>query len=262
MSSIVTKLAERLTALEALVSELKAENELLKMAVPLGAVTEGLNLASDEEKKAWVSAVQDVLAEHAEDSAPAKKKKAAASKADKPKRATTNASGPAEWNVFVTSVQQEMAATAGLDWDSFADDKSRKTALTKAGCGWQAALKEASIRKRMQEKSLDREEAEKQHAEEKTAAKEKREAKKAGDEPKKTAKKAAGSKKAAKKAEPEEEVSIEDQMASLGFEIKEIGGVQYALETSSGALFTIADGLPDEPAGEYDAEKDEIVASA
>ena len=253
MSSLA-ELSKKLAALSEQVAELKAENELLKMALPLAAITEALRLGSADEKKAWVEAAQEVIAEHAPASASPKK---AAAKEPKAKRATTNVDGPKEWNAFVNSVQREMAAAAGVDTEL--TEKDFKEAAKKAGAGWQEALKEAAIRKRMLEKGEERSVAEAALKEEKAAQKAKKAAK--GEEkevkPKKTA--AAPKPKKAKKAEP----SLEEQMAELGMSVREVDGQKYIVDDESGEAFTLEeDGSFGERVGIYDADAGLIDASA
>jgi hypothetical protein len=258
MSSVISDLAKRFAALEAEVKELRAENELLKMAVPLSAVTEALRLGSADEKKAWVSAAQEVINEFAAAPAAAAAAKKPA-KEPKAKRATTNADGPKDWNAFVNSVQREMAAAAGVDVDGLSVEEL-KEAAKKVGAGWQAALKEASIRKRMLEKGEERSVAEAALAAEKSEAKAKKAAKKEGEEkpaPKKAA--AAPKPKKSKKAEP----SLEEQMAELGMSVREIEGVRYIIDDASGEAFTVnEDGSFGDRVGIYDADAELIDTTA
>lgn len=256
MSSLA-ELSKKLAALSEQVAELKAENELLKMALPLAAITEALRLGSADEKKAWVEAAQEVIAEHAPASAAAPAGKKAA-KEPKAKRATTNTDGPKEWNAFVNSVQREMAAAAGVDVEL--TEKDFKEAAKKVGAGWQEALKEAAIRKRMVEKGEERSVAEAALKEEKAAAKAKKAAK--GEEKEEKPKKVAAApkpKKAKKAAEP----SLEDQMAELGMSVREVDGQKYIVDDESGEAFALEeDGSFGERVGIYDGDAGLIDTSA
>jgi hypothetical protein len=133
MSSIELRLA----SLEAMISELKTENELLKMLTPLEAFTEGLKAASPAEVSAWMDACKSVTAEHAP---PSKKGK----KVVTTEKKNTNPTGPAEFNAFVQAVWHEMAASAGVVGEH---DDAFKKASKDVGITFQKARAEASRRK-------------------------------------------------------------------------------------------------------------------
>jgi hypothetical protein len=133
MSSIEMRFA----AMEAKIAELEAQNELLKMQ-PFEAITEGLKTASPAEVEPFIRAL---AARQASGKTPASKAKA--SKEEKEKK-TTNPTGPNEWNVFVASVRNEMAAVKGI----VEEDKAKfMKACKEAGITYQGVLKEASRRK-------------------------------------------------------------------------------------------------------------------
>ena len=170
---------------------------------------------------------------------------ATSKKSPKTKRATTNTEGPKDWNSFVNSVQHEMAASAGVDVDGLSE-KEFKEAAKKMGAGWQEALKEAAIRKRMTEKGEERSVVEIALKEEKAAAKMKKADKK--EKKPSTPKKATKSKKSV-------ETSLEKEMAELGMSIREVEGVSYIIDDESGETFTInEDGSFGDRVGIYDAE--------
>lgn len=170
---------------------------------------------------------------------------ATSKKSPKTKRATTNTEGPKDWNSFVNSVQHEMAASAGVDVDGLSE-KEFKEAAKKMGAGWQEALKEAAIRKRMTEKGEERSVVEIAFKEEKAAAKMKKADKK--EKKPSTPKKATKSKKSV-------ETSLEKEMAELGMSIREVEGVSYIIDDESGEAFTInEDGSFGDRVGIYDAE--------
>lgn len=257
MSSVISELKSRLDALEAQVAALKTENELLKMATPLAAVTEGLRVASADQIQAWMDACNEIAAKYQGSvAAPTPAKKPA-----KEKRATTNTEGPKDWNVFVNSVQREMAAAAGVAVDELSE-KELKEAAKKVGAGWQAALKEAAIRKRMEETGVDRSAAEMTLKEEKDAKKEKKAAKgeKAEKKPKAVAPTATPKKVSKKKAA---EPTLEEQMAELGMSVREVDGVKYIVDDSSGEAFTVnEDGSFGDRVGIYDADAELIDTTA
>jgi hypothetical protein len=152
---------EKIAALE----ERMAELETL-LADPLALFTHALKSASEEEAKEWVLAAHEKIMAHqeqwsSEEAAEAPAKTPKGKKASKEKKApTTNKEGPTAWNSFVKTVQRELAADAGVDYDSFFEDVDQddaeavkkadakfKEAAKKAGADWQVALKEASARK-------------------------------------------------------------------------------------------------------------------
>lgn len=150
----IAALEERLSELETLLSD------------PLALFARALKSASAEEAKEWVLAAHEKImahtelwsspAEEAAEAAPAKKSK----KAPKEKAATTNKEGPTAWNTLVQTTWRELAAEAGVDYDSFFEDVDMddaaevkkadakfKDAAKKAGADYQTVLKEASARK-------------------------------------------------------------------------------------------------------------------
>lgn len=129
MSSVLA----RLNALE-------AEVATLREVKPLASFTASLKAASPEEVQAWVAICAEVAGEHtAKDVKP---------KVVKEKKATTNETGPAEWNVFLNAVWRSMAAANGIvveDPDEF--KKAVKAAGKDSGFTYQDAMKEASRQK-------------------------------------------------------------------------------------------------------------------
>jgi hypothetical protein len=131
----IMALNARIASLEAGMSDLRAENELLKMQLPLEALTAGLKAASPEEIAAFLAAAE----------LPAKKAKKAAKTAEEKEKKTTNPKGPSEWNVFVNATWHEMAAEKGVV--SEVHDAAFKKASAAVGVTYQVAMKEASRRK-------------------------------------------------------------------------------------------------------------------
>ena len=169
---------------------------------------------------------------------------AASKKSPKTKRTTTNTEGPKDWNSFVNSVQHEMAASAGIDVDGLSE-KEFKEAAKKMGAGWQEALKEAAIRKRMMEKGEERSLAEVALKEEKVAAKMKKVDKK--EEKPLASKTVATVKKTL-------EASLEKEMAELGMSVHQVKGVSYIIDDASCETFAInEDGSFGDRVGIYDA---------
>jgi len=125
----------RIASLEAGMSDLRAENEMLKMQLPLEALTAGLKAASPEQLAAFLAAAE----------LPAKKAKKAAKTAEEKEKKTTNPKGPSEWNVFVNATWHEMAAEKGVV--SEVHDAAFKKASAAVGVTYQVAMKEASRRK-------------------------------------------------------------------------------------------------------------------
>ena len=184
--STIQKIQERLAALEAASS-----------APPsLAVYTEAMKRASKEEAVAWIRVCQELMDSHPEAfpdreapaAASAARPKASAAPKDKK---TTNSSGPTEWTLKVKEVQRELAELAGVDYASFFDgvaeedgstQKKAQDAFNKAagaaGAGWQIAMKEASIRKKVEEKGLSREDAEAEAAAEAEKKTEKKAARK------------------------------------------------------------------------------------
>jgi hypothetical protein len=152
----MSSIEKRFVALEAQMAELKAENELLKMQIPMAAITEGLKAASPADITAWMEACAAVAEKYGELKAPMPKvkkgKKASSSpssdeeekeKEKKPKK-ITNAAGPAEWNAFKQAVWHEMAAEHGITGEH--NDAFKKAAAA-AGITHDVARAEASRRK-------------------------------------------------------------------------------------------------------------------
>ena len=143
MSTTVSSISARIAALEAGMADLRSENELLKMQMPLEAFTEGLKAASPEHLAAWAAAC--TAAAEGLGEAPAKKGKKAAKTAEEKAKKTTNPEGPSAWNVFVNATWHEMAAAKGVV--SEAHDAAFKKASAAVGVTYQSAMKEASRRK-------------------------------------------------------------------------------------------------------------------
>ena len=115
---------------------LEAEVKTLREVPPLESFTASLKAASPEQVKEWMDLCNEVAGEYmAKDVKP---------KVVKEKKATTNETGPSEWNVFVNAVWHEMAASEGIVGEHDADFKK---ACKDAGITYQGALKEASRRK-------------------------------------------------------------------------------------------------------------------
>lgn len=138
----MSSIEQRLAALEAEMSELKAENELLKMQTPLDAITEGLKAATPAEVASWLEACAEASVSAKPSKAKAKVEKTKEEKTKEEK--TTNPTGPTEWNVFKKTVWREMAAAAGIVEE---DEAKFKKACKEAGITYQASMKEASRRK-------------------------------------------------------------------------------------------------------------------
>lgn len=196
-----------------------------------------------------LAALEEEMAELREENRQLKSKKVA-----KPKRAATNATGPAEFNTLVKSVWREMVATKGVDVDDLSDEDF-KTAAKDAGVTYHAAMKEAGIRHRMMEKGLSHAEAEAELNASKASAKEKKVAKEKKEE--KPIKSKPASKP--KKAEP----TIEEQMEALGMSIREVDGAKYFIDNDSGEAYSMTEtGEFGERAGVYDADSDVIDTTA
>jgi hypothetical protein len=132
MAAMMSVLA-RLTALE-------AEVATLREVQPLESFTASLKAASPEEVKAWMDLCNEVAGEYMA--------KHVKPKVVKEKKATTNETGPAEWNVFLNAVWRSMAAANGIvceDADEF--KKAVKAAGKDSGFTYQDAMKEASRQK-------------------------------------------------------------------------------------------------------------------
>ncbi len=287
------KILDRLTALEAAAS-----------APPsLATYMEAMKRASKEEAVAWIRACQEMMDLHPEafegrDAPSAARPKASAAPKDKK---STNSSGPTEWNLKVKEVQRELAEAAGVDYASFFDgvgedeaaQKKAQDAFNKAagavGAGWQIAMKEASIRKKMEEKGLSREDAEAEAAAEAEKKSEKKAVRKgsvsgsdSGSVASAPAEKPAKAKKAKKAASLAEAAGLEveapaepkakkekkakakkekvdlrkQQLEEAGLIEKEIDGQLYIIEPESGEAFLPGeDGeILGERVGVYDAD--------
>lgn len=130
MASMTAVLA-RLAALEAEVKDLRTPS--------LTVFMDCLKTASPEEVKAWL-----VLSREVASTAMGELEEEKPKKVKKEKKATTNETGPSEWNVFVNAVWHEMAAEVGIVGEH---DETFKKACKEAGITYQGALKEASQRK-------------------------------------------------------------------------------------------------------------------
>jgi hypothetical protein len=124
-----------------------------KMIFSLPMITKALLAATPEEVAEWMAACQQVAP------VPAKKGKKSDDE-DSPRR-VTNSDGPTAWNMLLAETWHEMAAVVGVDYASFMEgvDESDEKAVEKAkkafgkaagakGVGYQAAMKEASRRKK------------------------------------------------------------------------------------------------------------------
>ena len=119
-------------------AELRAENELLKMQMPLEALTAGLKAASPEEIAAFKKAAEGL------GEAPVKKGKKAAKTTEEKAKKTTNPEGPAAWNAFINATWHEMAAEKGVVGEH---DDAFKKAAGAIGITFAVARAEASRRK-------------------------------------------------------------------------------------------------------------------
>ena len=133
---------------------LEAEVKSLRAVAPLSIFTESLKAASAEEIKGWMDVCHEVsskylqssevLAATVESKKQPKAKVPKEPKEPKEKRAATNPTGPAEWNAFVRATWHEMAASAGVLYES---DETFKKSAAAAGVSYQNALQEAKKRK-------------------------------------------------------------------------------------------------------------------
>jgi hypothetical protein len=134
------------SSLIARLNALEAEVASLREVKPLESFTASLKAASPEEVKAWMELCNEVAGEYmAKDVKP---------KVVKEKKATTNETGPAEWNVFKNAVWRTMAAAGGIvveDAEEF--KKAVKAAGKDSGFTYQDAMKEASRQKALLEGS-------------------------------------------------------------------------------------------------------------
>jgi len=232
MASTLSKLTERITAME-------EEMALMKMSASVSSMTEGLRLASPEEAKEWVETAHKILALYA----PTSVAKTTTAKTAKTTKSSTNPGGPSEWNIFVQTTWQEMAAEKGVLMGDGEDAKTlfKKEAAT-AGVTYMMAMKEAGRRKDVLEGRDTNEKLAK-----KAAAKEKRDAKKVAPTPVKKA--------AAPVKKPTE---AEDLMAELGIVIKVIDGTSYMVCDDGEAFAINEDGTMGERAGVFDADTNTI----
>jgi hypothetical protein len=292
--STLTKILGRLTVLET------ASASAVKPPT-LADYTEAMKRATKEEAIAWIRACQELMDLHPE-AFPDREGPAAAKKGPSVKKPSTNSSGPTEWNLKVKEVQCELAELAGVDYASFFDgvgedetaQKKAQDAFNKAagavGAGWQIAMKEASIRKKMEEKDLSREDAEAEAAAEAEKKTEKKAARKgsiasAGSDSASVASAPAPAEKPLKAKKAKEAVSLAEaaglegeaepkakakkekkakkvvdlrkqQLEEAGLIEKEIDGQLYIIEPESGeAFFPGEDGeILGERAGVYDAD--------
>ena len=234
MATALSKLTERIAAME-------EEMALMKMSASVSSMTEGLRLATPEEAKEWVETAQTILALYGSASVG---KSLKTEKTEKTAKTATNPGGPSEWNVFVQSTWQEMAAEKGVLMGDGEDAKALfKKQAAAAGVSYQSAMKEAGRRKDVLE---GRDTNEKQAK--KVAAKEKRDAKKSAA-PTAVKKAAAPVKKT---------TEAEDLMAELGIVVKEIDGISYMVCDDGEAFAINEDGTMGERAGVYDADSNTI----
>lgn len=128
------------SSLIARLNALEAEVASLREVKPLESFTASLKAASPEEVKVWMDLCNEVAGEYmAKDVKP---------KVVKEKKATTNETGPAEWNVFKNAVWRSMAAANGIvieDPEEF--KKAVKARGPDSGFTYQDAMKEASRQK-------------------------------------------------------------------------------------------------------------------
>jgi hypothetical protein len=272
MAATMSKILERLSALEAEVKSLKEENELLKMVVPLPAITESLRCADSAEIKEWMEACQAVAEKFGVPAAAApaevptgqKKRGRPAKKDPSEKRAATNPGGPAEWNRYKSLVWREMAAGYGI---TEADEakfkqlvKDYKKAHPEAVISYQEAMQEAKRRRCA-------EEGREYTAPAPKSAKAPAE-KKPADAEKKAEKKTTAKKPAPPPADDESEVGDAEDFASqlkaLGINRKTIDGEEYWVDQSNGEVFKILEGEEElgDRLGVYDADTDEIDITA
>jgi hypothetical protein len=253
----MSSIEKRFVALEAQMAELKAENELLKMQIPLAAITESLKAASPADITAWMEACAAVAEKYGELKAPmpkAKKGKKASSSSDeeekekekKPKK-ITNAAGPAEWNAFKQAVWHEMAAEHGITGEH--NDAFKKAAAA-AGITHDVARAEASRRKAEME-------GEKEKKPKKEKAKKAEPATPAKKENEKAAEAPAAPVKAAMPAIDFDEAKCKADAESLGWVERNFNGVRCWLDVS-GDVFSYNG---EEIIGAYDEKTEEFVPS-
>jgi len=136
-------LTARLASLEAQVKELRTPS--------LTVFMDCLKTASPEEVKAWLALSREV-AEAAGVLEELEQPKKVSKKVTKEKKATTNETGPSEWNTFLNGVWRTMAASHGIVCEN-ADDfkKAVRAAGKESGFTYQDAMKEASRQKALLE---------------------------------------------------------------------------------------------------------------
>ena len=247
----------RLTALEAEITSLKAENASLKSSIPLAAVAAGLASASPEDVQLWMEVCKTIADKFGELSAPgpvSEPKKTKRVKKVKDPKKITNPSGPRAWNEYVFNTWIEMAEAAGVSYLACyegvdeSDMKSMEAALKRfkkaaadAGVTYQDAIQESSRRK-------DAEEGKDHEA--------------------RVAEKAA--KKASKKSAPapvEDSADVTEaefvaSMKEAGLIPKVIDGVKYWLEEDSAKVYAYGDGGDlGELVGVYDPDADTLLAA-
>ena len=234
----------------------------LRAKTPLEAYTEGLKDASPEAIKDWIRLCNEVAGKYMEADA----EEVPVSKETKSKRATTNASGPAEWNVFVRATWHEMAALKGVvieDYDADtkeAAEKAFKKAAAAVGVTYQAAMKEASRRKAELEGSMPK--VKKTKAAKDTSGLAELKAKvAAATEAKATESKAKGVRVA---IEHDSESDSEDKSqlaaaAEMGWEKKVIEGKKMWYDPKDHNCFSYPDG--NDQLGIYDPDDESFVPS-
>jgi DNA-binding protein H-NS len=272
MAATMSKILERLSALETEVKSLKEENELLKMVVPLPAITESLRCADSAEIKEWMEACQAVAEKFglpasaaAAPAAGQKKRGRPAKKDPAEKRAATNPTGPAEWNRYKSLVWREMAAGYGItetDETKFKQlVKDYKKSHPEAVISYQEAMQEAKRRRCAEEGREYTAPAPKTPGEKKPAAAKKAEKKKPRNSP------PMPPPDSDDESDSDSEAGEEDfasQLKALGISRKTISGEDYWVDQSNGEVFQILDGEDElgDRLGVYDADTDEIDTTA
>ena len=270
----MSKILERLAALEAEVKSLKEENELLKMVVPLPAITEGLRCADPAEIKEWMEACQAVAEKfglptgESAAAAPAggqKKRGRPAKKDPSEKRAATNPGGPAEWNRYKSLVWREMAAGYGI---TEADEgkfkqlvKDYKKAHPEAVISYQEAMQEAK-RRRCAEGGREYTAPAPKSA--KPAASASKAEKKAAAPKKPASPPADSGDEGDSDSEAGDAEDFASQLKALGISRKTINGEDYWVDQSNGEVFQILEDQDElgDRLGVYDADTDEIDTTA
>jgi len=136
----IIALTARLASLEAQVKDLRTPS--------LTVFMDCLKTASPEEVKAWIALSREVAEAAGVLEELEKPKKVSKEKKEKKKKATTNETGPSEWNTFLNGVWRTMAASHGIVCED-ADDfkKAVRAAGKESGFTYQDAMKEASRQK-------------------------------------------------------------------------------------------------------------------